>query len=69
MEVRASLAVLICCSCASYVVGAAVLVKQAYPTYTADQLQQFLEVNADDLGAVGKDNVYGAGLVKLPPPP
>jgi len=46
-----------------------VLVKQAYPSYTPDQLQQFLEDNADDLGAVGKDNVYGAGLVKLPPPP
>jgi len=37
-----------------------VLVRQAYPNHTADQLQQFLEENADDLGAVGKDNVYGA---------
>ena len=54
---------------APHVAGAAVLVKQAYPSYTPDQLQQFLEDNADDLGAVGKDNVYGAGLVKLPPPP
>jgi len=52
-----------------HVAGAAVLVKQAYPNSTVDQLQQFLEDNADDLGAVGKDNVYGAGLVKLPPPP
>ncbi len=54
---------------APHVAGAAVLVKQAYPNYTPDQLQQFLEGNADDLGAVGKDNVYGAGLVRLPPPP
>jgi len=45
-----------------------VLVKQAYPNYTTDQLQQFLEEKADDLGAVGKDNVYGAGVVRLPLP-
>ena len=54
---------------APHVAGAAVLVKQAYPNYTPDQLQQFLEDNADDLGTVGKDNVYGAGLVHLPAPP
>jgi len=46
-----------------------VLIKQAYPNYTPDQLQQFLEENADDLGAAGKDNVYSAGLVRLPLPP
>ena len=63
MKVRASLAVLIRCAHASHVVGAAILAKQAYPNYTTDQLQQFLEDNADDLGAVGKDNVFGAGLV------
>jgi len=54
---------------APHVAGAVVLVKQAYPSYTPDQLQQFLEGNADDLGAAGKDNVYGAGVVRLPSPP
>jgi len=37
-----------------------VLVRQAYPNPTPDQLQQFLEDNANDLGAADKDNAYGA---------
>ena len=51
------------------VAGAAALVKQAYPAYGPDQLQQFLMRNAADLGSPGPDNQTGAGELKLPKPP
>ena len=46
--------------------GAAVLVKQRFPAYTPDQIQGYLEANAVDLGAAGKDNQYGSGRLLLP---
>ncbi len=49
-----------------HVAGAAVLVKQAYPSYTPAQIQSYLENNAVDLGDTGKDNIYGSGRLQLP---
>ena len=51
------------------VAGAAALVKQAYPTYSPDQIKAYLMNAARDLGAPGIDSVYGAGEVQLPKPP
>lgn len=52
-----------------HVAGAAALVKAAYPGYTVSQLQSFLEDRAIDLGAAGKDNLYGSGRLNLGTPP
>jgi len=54
---------------APHAAGAAALVKQAFPQFTADELQAFLEQHAVDMGVPGKDNVYGAGRLWLPEPP
>ncbi len=51
------------------VAGAAALVKQAYPTYSPDQIKTYLMKAARDLGAPGVDSVYGAGELQLPQPP
>jgi len=48
-----------------HVAGASALVKQLYPAYTVDQLQNYLEGDALDLGAPGKDNRYGWGRLYL----
>ena len=50
---------------APHVAGAAALVKNAYPSYTPAQVQSFLETRAIDLGATGKDNLFGSGLLNL----
>ncbi|MGQ9627537.1 MAG: S8 family serine peptidase [Anaerolineae bacterium] len=52
-----------------HVAGAAALVKDAYPGYTAAQLQSFLESRAIDMGTAGKDNLYGSGRLHLGTPP
>ncbi len=51
---------------APHVAGAALLVKQRYAAYTPAQIQSFFENNAVDLGAGGKDNLYGSGRLSLP---
>ena len=51
---------------APHVAGAAALVKGAYPSFTADQVESYLEAQAQDLGTTGKDNIYGFGLLHLP---
>jgi len=48
-----------------HVAGAAALVKQLYPAYTVAQLQNYLESEALDQGASGKDNLYGWGRLYL----
>jgi subtilisin family serine protease len=48
------------------VAGAAALVKQVHPAFGPDELQSFIESNAIDLGAPGKDNQTGAGQLRLP---
>ncbi|MCL5882683.1 MAG: S8 family serine peptidase [Actinobacteria bacterium] len=45
--------------------GAAALVKGANPTFTPAQVQSQLEARATDLGAAGKDNVFGSGKLWL----
>jgi len=48
------------------VAGAAALVKQFHPAFGPNELQSFLESNAVDLGAGGKDDQTGAGQLRLP---
>lgn len=45
------------------VAGVAALVKEAFPWFTARDLQQTLLTTATDLGAPGVDEVYGWGMV------
>jgi hypothetical protein len=52
-----------------HVAGAAALVKEEYPGYSPAQIKIFLEDRAVDLGAAGKDNVYGSGRLDLGDPP
>lgn len=47
-----------------YVAGLLALYKEQYPTYTVAQLRGLLYSNALDLGAPGKDYLYGYGLVQ-----
>lgn len=46
-----------------YASAAAALVLAAHPTFSATQVISQLTTTATDLGAAGKDSVYGAGLV------
>jgi subtilisin family serine protease len=48
-----------------HVAGAAALLLSEDPTRTADQLQAKLEGDAIDMGASGKDNLYGSGRLSL----
>jgi len=50
------------------VAGAAAVALQANPTFTPAQVQAWLEARATDKGAVGKDSVFGAGLLNLGSP-
>lgn len=53
---------------APHAAGAAAVVMSAYPACTAPEVQWLLEVSAEDLGDVGKDNRFGAGRLLLRPP-
>ena len=50
---------------APHVAGAGALVKGAHTSYAPAQLQGFLESRVIDLGAAGKDNLYGSGKLSL----
>ena len=50
---------------APHVAGAAAIIKQRESGLTAAQLRSRLEETAEDLGAAGKDNVYGWGRLRL----
>jgi uncharacterized repeat protein (TIGR01451 family) len=52
-------------SATPHVAGAAALVLSAYPSYTPDQLQSFLEGRAVDKGDSGMDTLYGYGRLHL----
>ncbi len=57
---------------APHVTGAAALLKQTHPDWNPSQLQLALESSAVDVGAPGKDNETGSGLLALgtaPPSP
>lgn len=53
---------------APHVAGAAALVRSAFPSYTPDQTQAFLESRAVDSGAAGYDYLYGYGRLWLGTP-
>ena len=48
---------------APFVTGLAAVLKEAYPNSTNEQIRQAISSNAVDLGAPGKDNLYGYGLI------
>lgn len=50
---------------ASQVSGAAAVLRAAWPALTAPQVANILLATATDLGAVGNDTTYGAGLINL----
>ena len=52
-----------------HVAGAAALIKSAYPFFTVDQIQTYLETNAVDMGTPGKDTQFGYGRLLLLNPP
>lgn len=52
-----------------HVAGAAALVWSAFPDYTADQVRDYLQSHALDLGSPGPDNAFGYGRLRLPEPP
>lgn len=51
---------------APHVAGAAALMLSKYPTMTVDQLMAAGSSAAIDMGASGKDNVYGYGRLEMP---
>lgn len=48
-----------------HVAGAAALIRSALPSFTPAEIDSVLEMTAMDLGALGKDNFYGAGRVDV----
>jgi subtilisin family serine protease len=48
---------------APMVAGAAALLLSAFPSVTVDALEGYLQISAVDLGAPGKDDFFGSGLV------
>jgi pSer/pThr/pTyr-binding forkhead associated (FHA) protein/subtilisin family serine protease len=52
-----------------HVAGAAGLVWSAFPDYSAEEVRDYLEANALDLGPAGPDNGFGYGRLQLPAPP
>jgi pSer/pThr/pTyr-binding forkhead associated (FHA) protein len=52
-----------------HVAGAAALVWSAFPETSAQQVRDFLQAHALDLGLPGPDNAYGYGRLSLPAPP
>jgi hypothetical protein len=51
------------------VAGAAALVMSGYPGHTIDQVQALLQNRAVDMGAAGKDTIFGYGRLNLGTPP
>jgi len=52
-----------------HVAGAAALVKQAFPDFSPEQIQEFLSSRAEDHGPPGPDNEFGVGVLFLGQPP
>ena len=53
---------------APHVAGLAALVKQANPSFTPEQVADYLKNNAAERGDPGRDNTWGYGFAELPPP-
>merc|ERR1712165_296490 len=47
-----------------HVAGVAALVWSRFPTKTAQEIRQALELTAQDLGSSGRDDIFGHGLVR-----
>jgi subtilisin family serine protease len=54
---------------APHVSGAAALILQAFPDFSPQEVAEFLENRAVDLGNEGPDNIYGYGRLWLGDPP
>jgi subtilisin family serine protease len=52
-----------------HVAGIAAILRQAYPSYTAAQIEELIKTNAVDLGVAGPDSVFGWGRILLPAVP
>lgn len=50
---------------APHVSGAAAMLLLAYPAATPMEIERILQLSAKDLGAAGKDDLYGYGMVDL----
>lgn len=50
---------------APFVSGMVAVMKQAYPNLSAEQIRTALQNSAVDLGASGRDNLYGYGMVSF----
>jgi len=50
---------------APHVAGAILLLREAYPNATAQELKSALYYTARDLGLVGEDNSYGMGIIDV----
>ena len=53
---------------APHVAGMAALVKQANPSFTPEQVADYLKNKASDRGPSGTDNIWGYGFAVLPSP-
>jgi len=51
---------------APHVVGAILLLKEAFPNLTGREVKMALYLSATDLGAAGEDDIYGNGMISLP---
>ncbi|TYR76009.1 S8 family serine peptidase [Rossellomorea vietnamensis] len=49
-----------------YMAGVLALYKEIYPSLTFNQIEQILSGNVIDLGAKGRDPLYGYGLIQAP---
>ena len=48
-----------------HVVGLAALIRSYHPTYTVDEVETAMEVNALDLGTPGRDDNFGYGRIQV----
>ena len=54
---------------APHIAGLAALVRQRFPEFSPQDVRQYLMTHAEDRGATGPDNSWGAGFAVLPAPP
>lgn len=47
-----------------HVVGLAALIRSVHPTYTLAEVETAMEVTAKDLGAAGRDDIFGYGRIR-----
>jgi subtilisin family serine protease len=48
-----------------HVVGLAALIRSYHPGYTVDEVERAMELNAVDLGTVGRDDYFGFGRIQV----